>query len=78
MGVDVLLLGGSEPLPEALIWLLITGEVPSASQTETIRQELVKRATVPEYVATMIKNFPKDLHPMSQLSAAVYVNKCVR
>ncbi len=66
--------GGAEPLPEALLWLLITGEVPTANQVEGVRQELAKRAAVPDYVTTMIKNFPKDLHPMSQFSAAVYVS----
>jgi len=63
--------GGSEPLPEGLLWLLLTGEVPTPGQVESIRVELAKRSTVPEHVVTMIKNFPKDLHPMSQFSAAV-------
>jgi citrate synthase len=65
--------GGAEPLPEGLLWLLLTGEVPTANQVEGVRQELAKRAAIPEHVVTMIKNFPKDLHPMSQFSAAVYV-----
>lgn len=64
--------GGSEPLPEALLWLLLTGEVPTAAQVEGVKNELNKRAAVPAYVINMIKNFPKDLHPMSQFSAAVY------
>lgn len=63
--------GGAEPLPEGLLWLLLTGEVPSVSQVELVRNELNVRANVPAYVVNMIKNFPKDLHPMSQLSAAV-------
>jgi len=63
--------GGSEPLPEGLLWLLLTGEIPSASQVEAVRVDLNNRASVPPYVSNMIKNFPKDLHPMSQLSAAV-------
>jgi citrate synthase len=63
--------GGTEPLPEGLLWLLLTGEVPTANQVEGLRVELNKRSAVPEHVATMIKNFPKDLHPMSQFSAAV-------
>jgi citrate synthase len=63
--------GGSEPLPEALLWLLLTSEVPTANQVEVLRQDLASRGTIPEHVVTMIKNFPKDLHPMSQFSAAV-------
>lgn len=63
--------GGSEPLPEALLWLLLTGEVPSANQTEQLRQDLINRATVADWVQNLIRSFPKDLHPMSQFSAAV-------
>lgn len=60
-----------EPLPEALLWLLLTGEVPSQSQAESITTELHARAKVPEHVKNMIRNFPQDMHPMTQLSAAV-------
>jgi len=63
--------GGAEPLPEGLLWLLLTGEIPSASQVESLRADLNKRASVPKYVQDMISAFPKDLHPMSQFSAAV-------
>jgi len=63
--------GGNEPLPEGLFWLLLTGEIPTKGQVQTITNEFNARAAVPEHVVNMIKNFPKDLHPMSQLSAAV-------
>jgi len=63
--------GGTEPLPEALLWLLMTGEVPTKAQVESVRQDLAKRAAVPQHVSQMILNFPKDLHPMSQFSIAV-------
>lgn len=65
--------GGTEPLPEGLLWLLLTGEVPTSNQVEGLRVELNKRSAVPDHVLNMIRNFPKDLHPMSQFSAAVYV-----
>ena len=29
-----------EPLPEALLWLLLTGEVPTAEQTKGLTEEL--------------------------------------
>jgi len=53
------------------LWLLLTGEVPSSSQVESVRVDLTNRALVPDHVSIMIKNFPKELHPMSQFSAAV-------
>lgn len=60
-----------EPTPEALLWLLLTGEIPTAAQAQSITDELNRRAHVPEWVETMIRNFPEDLHPMSQLSNAI-------
>lgn len=63
--------GGSEPIPEGLLWLLLTGEVPNEAQVESVRSDLMSRSKVPDHVVQMINNFPKDLHPMSQFSAAV-------
>jgi len=63
--------GGSEPLPEALYWLLVTGQVPTTEQTQALSQELASRSKVPDFVLDMISRFPKNMHPMSQLSAAV-------
>jgi len=63
--------GGNEPLPEALLWLLFTGQVPTQEQTKSISDELARNATVPDHVVKMLDNFPKEVHPMTQLSAAV-------
>ncbi|XP_055694875.1 probable citrate synthase 1, mitochondrial [Lutzomyia longipalpis] len=63
--------GGSEPLPEGLFWLLITGDVPTQGQVEALSREWANRAALPSHVVTMLNNFPSTLHPMSQLSCAV-------
>jgi len=63
--------GGEEPLPEALFWLLVTGEVPTKEQTASITHEWNARAAVPEHVIKMLDNFPKHMHPMTQFAAAV-------
>jgi citrate synthase len=63
--------GGSEPLPEGLFWLLITGEVPTQAQVEWLSKEWANRAALPGHVATMLNNFPTTLHPMSQFSCAI-------
>ncbi|KAM6325888.1 LOW QUALITY PROTEIN: citrate synthase, mitochondrial [Alca torda] len=60
--------GGEEPLPEGLFWLLVTGEVPTQEQVNWLSREWA-RAALPSHVVTM--NFPTNLHPMSQLSAAI-------
>ncbi|KAM6112211.1 LOW QUALITY PROTEIN: citrate synthase, mitochondrial [Phoenicopterus ruber ruber] len=63
--------GGEEPLPEGLFWLLVTGEVPTQEQVSWLSREWARRAALPSHVVTMLDNFPTNLHPMSQLSAAI-------
>lgn len=63
--------GGSEPLPEGLFWLLCTGEVPSESEVKSVSAVWAKHADLPSHVVSMLNNFPSNLHPMSQFSAAV-------
>ena len=63
--------GGNEPLPEGIFWLLLTGEVPTKAQVDEISKEWASRAELPQHVVMMLNNFPDDLHPMSQFSAAV-------
>jgi citrate synthase len=62
---------GGEPLPEGLLWLLMTGEVPTKEQAKSVTEELHARAKLPAYVVDAINSFPRHMHPMTQLSAAV-------
>ena len=55
----------------ALLWLLITGEIPTKEEAAAVTQELHARSELPKYVVPMIKSFPTDMHPMTQLSSAV-------
>lgn len=63
--------GGSEPLPEGLFWLLVTGEIPTQSQVKQLSKEWAERAALPQHVVTLLNNLPNTLHPMSQFSAAI-------
>ncbi|XP_037085166.1 probable citrate synthase 2, mitochondrial [Pollicipes pollicipes] len=63
--------GGEEPLPEGLFWLLLTGDVPTGAQVQSVSKEWADRADLPSHVVTMLNNFPANLHPMSQFSAAI-------
>lgn len=65
--------GGEEPLPEGLFWLLATSQVPTQEQVEWVTREWNNRADIPQHVVTMLNNFPAQLHPMSQFSAAITV-----
>ena len=61
-----------EPIPEAMFYLLITGEVPSNDEAEDLKQDLFQRAQAfPDSVEKILNSLPMSLHPMSQLSIGV-------
>merc|ERR1719502_1239832 len=55
------------PTPEALLWLLLTGEIPTQAQVDEVTADLASRAALPDGVAEAISAFPKTMHPMTQL-----------
>jgi len=61
----------AEPLPEALIWYLFTGEVPNEHQVESVIKEVNKRSHLPKETEALIRSLPVDMHPMTQLSMGV-------
>lgn len=63
--------GGSEPLPEGLFWLLVTGEIPTQEQVAGLSRDWAARAAIPEFVEEILDRCPPTLHPMSQFSLAV-------
>ncbi|KAM0691309.1 hypothetical protein Q7P36_010080 [Cladosporium allicinum] len=63
--------GGTEPLPEGLFWLLLTGEVPTEQQVRDLSAEWAARSELPSFVTELIDRCPNDLHPMAQFSLAV-------
>ncbi|KAF9267642.1 citrate synthase [Marasmius fiardii PR-910] len=63
--------GGSEPLPEGLFWLLLTGEIPTQEQVTELSKDWAARAAIPEFVEELLDRCPPTLHPMSQFSLAV-------
>jgi len=63
--------GGQEPLPEAVFWLLLTGQFPTEAEIAQFQQELKERSTIPQSTLDMIDNLPNATHPMTQLSMGV-------
>ncbi len=63
--------GGTEPLPEGVFHLLLTGEIPTAEDCAAITEEWRKRSTLPKYLVDMMKAVPADTHPMTQFSLAI-------
>ncbi|KPI39654.1 2-methylcitrate synthase, mitochondrial [Cyphellophora attinorum] len=62
---------GTEMLPEAMFWLLLTGQVPSTQQVRALSKELAEKSELPAHVVSMLKAFDKNVHPMTQLSCAI-------
>ncbi|KAJ5972928.1 Citrate synthase-like core [Penicillium vulpinum] len=62
---------GTEMLPEAMFWLLLTGQVPSTGQVRAFSRELAEKSELPSHILDLIKSFPASMHPMTQLSIAV-------
>ncbi|CAG9329418.1 unnamed protein product [Blepharisma stoltei] len=61
-----------EPLPEAMFYLLITGEVPSNSDCDILVREIAERSeTIPEHTVRIVNSLPQHMHPMNQLSIGV-------
>lgn len=62
---------GGEPLPEALFWLLVTGEVPTDAEVKQLSRDWAERASLPSHVSDMLDRFPAHLHPMAQFASAI-------
>ena len=63
--------GGVEPLPEALLWLLFTGEVPTDAQTESLRADLRSREALPAHVVSTLNGLSPTMHPMTQFAIGI-------
>jgi len=63
--------GGDEPLPEALFYLMLIGELPTKEETDNITATLQRRSHVPNYVFDSIEALPVSSHPMTQFVVAI-------
>ncbi len=64
--------GSEQPMVEALLYLLMTGEEPSAEDAEAVRQDLLERGmALPPVAARALGGLPPDAAPMTQLAVGV-------
>lgn len=64
--------GSKQPLPEALLWLLLTSEIPTEEQTHALVREIGERSKkFPAHVSHILKHLPHTMHPMTQFSIGV-------
>jgi citrate synthase len=60
-----------DQLPEAVFYLLVTGEMPDKEALESLKNELSNRNQVPDYVWKTLEALPKDSHPMVMFSLGI-------
>jgi len=60
-------------LPEQILFLLLTGDKPSAEELKSLQDDLSSRSEVPSYVWDVLAAMPKDSHPMAMLDTGILV-----
>lgn len=62
---------GTEPLPEGIFWLMLTGELPTKEEVYALGNDWARRAIVPKHVFDTLEKLPSSTHPMTMFSIAV-------
>ncbi len=63
----------TEKLPEEILYLLLTGELPDESALKDLQKELTDRSEVPGYVWKVLQAMDPESHPMSMFNTAILV-----
>ncbi len=63
--------GGSQPLPEGLYFLLLTGDIPTAEEVAQVSAEWRKNEKLPDHARAALDAMPTDTHPMTQFSMGI-------
>jgi citrate synthase len=54
-----------------LLWLLLTGEIPTQEEAESVVANLSARAELPSHVEATLTTLPKNMHPMTMFNIGV-------
>lgn len=60
-----------EPLPEGILWLLLSGEIPTHEQVSHLSMDLKSRENIPTHVIKIIESMPVNTHPMTLFSQSI-------
>jgi citrate synthase len=63
--------GGTQPLPEGIFWLMLTGDIPTDEEVRFVSEQWNRRSAIPEYVFRAIETLPLTTHPMTQFITAL-------
>ena len=64
--------GREYPSVESFYWFLLTGEVPSEQEAGLLIEDFKRRRALPNYVVIVLRALPRDTHPMTMFSAAIF------
>lgn len=62
---------GKQPLPEGLLFLLMTGDIPTPQEAKAVCDGLLSRSALPESTVRVIESLPEGTHPMTQFSIGI-------
>ncbi|RCI12772.1 hypothetical protein L249_0950 [Ophiocordyceps polyrhachis-furcata BCC 54312] len=62
---------GTQMLPEAMFWLLLTGQVPTENQVRVLSRQLAAQMGLPGHVRGILAILPRDMHPMTKFAMGV-------
>ena len=63
--------GGNYPTVESFWWFILTGEIPTQEEAESVLEDWKGRSEVPQYVFDVLRSMPADSHPMAMFSTAI-------
>lgn len=63
----------ADQLPEAVFYLLCTGELPDEAALQDLQKELQARQALPGYVVDVLRAMPADSHPMAMFNTGILV-----
>jgi len=63
----------TDKIPEEIFWLLLTGDLPNATELAALQADLKDLGEVPAYVWKVLGAMAEDSHPMAMFSTAVLV-----
>jgi citrate synthase len=63
----------TDKLPEEVLYLLLTGELPDKKSLKGLQDDLQARSKVPAYVWKVLEAMPKDSHPMVMFNTAILI-----
>jgi citrate synthase len=62
--------GGKEIIAESMLWLLLTGQVPTEAQTRELSRELAEKGDLPSFVEKLIDSYV-GIHQLTYLYSLI-------